>query len=516
MKSFYNDYENLKFRIRNFGLSECENDIDKMIQDYSNHRNIGLVLLKKAQLERNLKNYQNAESIYLQIIDSCTNDIKLFASRDLFKIYIDQGRIEEALILFEKLEIIETDKYELLFSKSLLLRVQGKNFESSRILSSIIKNVDKIDNLNFLQNCLLEIEKNYWDDFKRNNYNSIKSIIKKLTINSNRRIKVRRNLELAHLEQINGNYSEALKLYRIVLNCTDLKNRSIAIIGICKTYLLLGDQNILNSIEFEELKTYEYPEAIYLLAQIYSMNNNYNEAIKILDSTPINCRVIYEKARVFRTYKNYDESIVLFNKCFEESNSFTLKTSSLFNLIYIYIDLNDYEKAFELLTKNEEKLINLDKTSYYQIYAFLCKYFNIEYDSTYNSYSVSQVLNYNFELTCEHVKKHINEFKEVIDFDNISNLLLEISDKLSIKTYFTLTFFDVYNVRYTGKDGRDFFIKTIVIPGTKNIITCFPSKETLFVLDDIDEEIDVKPKEKVIQRKSQIDKFNERYSMKRG
>ena len=65
------------------------------------------------------------------------------------------------------------------------------------------------------------------------------------------------------------------------------------------------------------------------------------------------------------------------------------------------------------------------------------------------------------------------------------------------------------------KDGKETFVKVVVIPDTKDIITCYVEDNLIFTEVEIDDEMEVKPKEKVIKRKSQIDKFNERYNLKR-
>lgn len=512
MDTFYNEYKNLKFKIRKEGIASCGTEIDEMLMKYTEPQHYGLILLKKAQFERVMGNIKNAEQYYLEIQNNSYGDVVLFATRDLFRLYIDQKRINEAENLLGLLEFIDNeDSY--LFQKSLLLRSKNKYLDSSKLLSKLIRKSDKSEDMRLLYDYLIEIDKYYWDDFKRNNYRSIKEIIRKLNSNTNGERKIKHVLRLAELEQINFNYSEALKLYRTLITNKDNQIRSKALVGICKIYLLLGNKDLLNSVEFEELKACQSTDAIYLIAQVYCANGNYEQAMTTLNSIPSNYRIIYEKARIFKAQNNNDAALILFNECYEKSENYTLRTASLFSIISIYIDLKDYEKAFELVNKNKDILINLDKNYYYQLYAFLCKKFDIQYDKTvYNSYSVSQILDYNFDFACERMKKYIHQFKDVIGFDgDISELMNDISTKLTSKTYFNNTFFDVYNVMYEGKDGQSALIKAYVIPDTKDIVTCFPSKESAFILEDMNAEMS---KQKVI-RKSQIDKFNERYGLKR-
>ena len=517
MEKFYYEYENLKYKIRKYGLLKCEEDIDNIISEFKNHRNVGLAKLKKAQVELRFKSQQVAEEILLELQNDIRDDVRLFAKRDLFRLYVDQNRSDDASIIYEQLMAIEKEKYMLQFHKVLMLRCQNNYLDSEKALSNLIRNIDRIDDLCFLENCLSEIESNHWNMFKKENYESIKKLVKKLISNNDNREKTgRRYMFLGRLEQINKNYFEALNIYRKALSSPDPKTRELAIVGICKCYFMLGDTKLQDYVEFEELKKSNSQEAISLLFEIYCQNKNLEKAEKVLENASNDAKTIYNRAKLERLKGNYIESLKLFNRCFEFSRDFSLKANSLINIVKIYVYFKEYKEAFELVNTNRNILFALGETGYYQMYAFLCKKMGVEYDMKYNSYSISQILDYDLNFACEHIKKHEHDFENIEFYENdLEKFLVDIREKLDGKEQLLSTIFDYYKVKVYTKDGKETYVKVVVTPETKDIITCYADDNLIFTEVDIDEEIESKPKEKVIKRKSQIDKFNEKYNLKR-
>lgn len=517
MKEFYYVYEDLKYNIKKKGLLECENAVDDMLEQYKNHRNIGLVKLRKAQMELRFKSEQVAEEILLGLLNDIRDDVRLYARRDLFRLYVEQNRTEDALMMYKQLEMLETSKYTAMFQKTLLLRTQNRMLEASKIMTEILKSIDKIDDLQLLTLCLIEIEGNYWNAFKKINYDLMKKLLLKLIADSNNRENLcRRYIGLAKIELIKNNYSEALNLYKKALATPELKTRELAIIGICKIYFNLGDTNLQDYLEFEELKNYNSSDAVGLLSEIYCANKNYDKAEMLLNSVPEDDGIIYFKAKLARIKKDYIESLKLYKRCFIESKDFALRINSIFSIIKIYTDMKRYQDALEMLNDNRETLLALNTTGYYQIYAFLCKVLGMNYSEGYYSYSINQILNYDLNHACEHIKKHEDGFKNIEFYTgDLSNFLINLQERLDDAEQILSTVFDYYKIKVFSKDGQEIFIKAIVVPCTKDIITCYVDDQLIFTEFDMDEEVEVKQKEKVIKRKSQIDKFNERYNLKR-
>ena len=101
--------------------------------------------------------------------------------------------------LTEKKETGEMGKFERIYNKQKTymfhvakLALKGDSLAEDAVQEAalrLLRNIDKVDDFCFLENCLLEIESNYWNSFKKENYNKIKTLIKKLISKSDNREK---------------------------------------------------------------------------------------------------------------------------------------------------------------------------------------------------------------------------------------------------------------------------------------------------------------------------------------
>ena len=510
MESLANDLKNLKYQTRNMDLETGLEYIEQLLLKYPNN---GLVLLKKAEFKNRNNDYIEAIEIYNYIISTNNGAVRAFAMRDLFKIYIEKNMISEASKLFEQFETIEIDKNFCLAYKATLARCKENITEACYLMATAIKKAYNCDDTYLLDYCLEETFKFYTDDFKREHSTILKQSIQKVYAKVNGKSKARLNIFLAEIEFANGNFQESINLYRDALNYKHNWVRGHSIIGVCKVYLAMGNKNILNTVEFEELKRYDFQEAYYLLAEIYSTYGKYEEALKTIEKAPNNLRMLFEKAKIYGIYGKYEEALELYKYCFEKANFIIFKYSSLFAIINLYLRFDETEKAYQLLKQNSNGLKDVNKHLYFQIYAYLSKKMNFDYDITeYDSYSIQQILNYSFDKTCINMEKHRSEFEETINFEgDFASLLEYLKTKLNTKVYTVTSFFDVYNVKYDGKQDN-FYIRVVVLPNTNNIVTCFPTNKMNMMMKDLND-IEEEPKQKIIKRKTQIEKFNEKYKI---
>jgi len=510
MIDFNKAIKNINFLLKTEGKESALNYIEDLLIEYPNSSGI---LKQKNNIKYKMGQLDEAIEIYLYVIQNNNGITKTFAMRELFMIYIEQNNIEEATKLFDAMSNTNIDKEIYSALRAVLYRTQGKYAEASQIMLDVIKKANCSGETYLLDFCLTEVFRNYTDDFRRINYDIIKKAIQLVYNSVNGKSKAKMNLNLASLEHAIGNYQESINIYRSV-NYKQDWIRGNVLIGICKNYLFMNNPDLLNSVEFEGLKAFTFIDAQHLIVQIYIAHNRFEEALEIIEKHSQNLRMLNEKAKIYKIMGKIEEALNLFMYCHEQSKEayIIFKATTLFSSLSMLLELNRLEEALNILLSNQNILKAININMYHQIYAYLCTRLDIDYDkSQYCSYSVNQILNYNFEDACKHVEKHVEEVKELMEYDGDARTLMDyLSGKLINKVNMYSTLFDVYDVKCVGRTD-DFYIRCIVIPNTKNILTFFPLN--IIKLMDDDEIIEEKPKEKVIKRKSQMDKFKEKYNM---
>lgn len=143
-----------------------------------------------------------------------------------------------------------------------------------------------------------------------------------------------------------------------------------------------------------------------------------------------------------------------------------------------------------------------------------------------HTYLFRQIVDYSEEEFIEHIKKHQLSCSKDVDmteksfffedfpFDNIYNEIkkyIPSEKRLLIDFYHDLY---IFKYDYCGKDKTvtTNYFKVLVLHDTKEIITMFPSSDCENLPYIIDLNYLTEKKEPKIKRRSQIDKFNQRYS----
>lgn len=194
---------------------------------------------------------------------------------------------------------------------------------------------------------------------------------------------------------------------------------------------------------------------------------------------------------------------------------------------YIYLACLDIREGNIKAAKKNIKSISkqfreLNETAIMQLNAIL----GISLPKEKNKfYSIRQIKNYDINEAIEHIKRHTNGFnyyEECGNFNDdidIKELVYYTREKIENMEPSYFNVFDNYVIEYpnvgTYGDIKLDYVEAIVVPNTKNIITMYPvASENIFSKtyngnNKIEEENNyTKSKRK---RKSQIDKFYERY-----
>lgn len=285
-----------------------------------------------------------------------------------------------------------------------------------------------------------------------------------------------------------------------------------------------------------------YQKDSYIKIRNLYKAEKYNVLIKraseYLNLYPDDINVRFMRAKAYRELKMFDESIndLKYNLGITDSNSIQMLIKnkqdidehSLSALYFNYYYLNRYESALELLPlmyhtnclKNHSVFI-----SELIMRVQLGQKVNIDINKNlYSLYTQNQVLNYSEEAALRHIKEHLNEkedkstFNEGIDLDYLFNLIrnnLCRNKRANKQEILEIYYFSIANVGYF--EGMNCsFIKVVVVPNTKNIISMYPTNE---VEDNSisNVECDYKKlfpkKEEKVKTLSRIDKFNAKYNI---
>ena len=195
-------------------------------------------------------------------------------------------------------------------------------------------------------------------------------------------------------------------------------------------------------------------------------------------------------------------------------------------LFYLYYYLGDYEKALSLFP--EVKKINLIDEEKIKLMNIVIKNsLNIlSYEDKFriNTYSSVQIVDYNRNEAIQHLQNHQygyddtkSQFKSKINFEYLFDLVennITPEERNLENAAMDIYYFGIYGIGYDYKGDNANFVKVVVVPNTKNIITIFPTNRVPKTVKNLEYDynklfsLDNKSKTKRI---SQIDKFNNRY-----
>ncbi len=193
------------------------------------------------------------------------------------------------------------------------------------------------------------------------------------------------------------------------------------------------------------------------------------------------------------------------------------KDIGTYNLALFYMRHNNYEEARELINSIGEDYFNSNIHHMRQIQVIL----GIPIPSEYSSYTINQLKNYDRDLAYEHIKFHQEGveynsfFKKDID---INELMMDAISKIQNMKPGYYDVFEHYiiecpNCGEINEENLDYY-KVLIIPGTKNIITMYPVANNNPFAENyiVKDKKEIYLKKEKVKRKSQIDKFNERYN----
>ncbi len=287
---------------------------------------------------------------------------------------------------------------------------------------------------------------------------------------------------------------------------------------IFNTYCDIGYFNDALNVYEKNKKILDEDFKMYLDAKIDLINYNYKDAeIKFNELIKNNSE--YKPSSYFYLAKlaNYNKKYKLeeyYYNCIGDIKEY--KNDSYWKKVCLYLRQNKTKEALDCLKKISKSYIRVHQHQFNQIYAML----DIDiYDYYNDNYTIKQIKNYDFSLALDHIKRHTVEsdyYKSRIVFDShikIDELANDIITELDEDTLKYCDIFNHYIVEYEGAGRNDEieanYIEVITLLNSKNIITMFPvTSDNVFSSCKIDKE----PKK--IKRKSQIEKFNERYTKK--
>lgn len=206
----------------------------------------------------------------------------------------------------------------------------------------------------------------------------------------------------------------------------------------------------------------------------------------------------------------------------------------LLSIIYIFFDLKKYSDALNLIEKFEKHYCDGEEQAVFDQIKII-SYIKLEMDLNFDfheRYATKQLISYSREDAIEHIKTHCYDicgkdihgvFSENINIDKLYDLVtnnIKNGKRIYCCGALEKYIFKYENVGTINGEKMD-FLNVLVIPETQNIVSMFPGTDrdcfdknyiSYFGTVNGDEEIDyISSKQKVIVRKSQIDKFNEKY-----
>ena len=275
-----------------------------------------------------------------------------------------------------------------------------------------------------------------------------------------------------------------------------------------------------------------YDDAIYNTIYDLYLKGKYNVAkrylFEYLEKYPWNINAKILLSKVLMALKEYSEAEKLLKYCIDK---YPKHYVFIQNLVYLYMELEEYEKAYDWYKKldfEEYRKINDKNTSelaalhvFLQIKLGQCK-----------EYSEESAINHILERHVEKEGKQPNVWTKELEngitleeyiylfekHQDIKELIEKISKRIeTAEKEPTIDIVDSYYFKYEniGKSQNTYtdILKVVTIKNTNKIITMFPCEKTenIKIINELEEKKEYRTN-KVRTRKSQIDKFKERYN----
>lgn len=253
----------------------------------------------------------------------------------------------------------------------------------------------------------------------------------------------------------------------------------------------------------------------------YGKDNEYTKSIK------------YFRAKSYRLIGEFEIAEAEFNELIKIKNPKSQAyLYSLVSLFFLYIHLYRFDDALNLLSEiydNKQIIPEMDNIMASELVIRKQKNMSCNVKKHINSYTRNQIMKYDDNnlykhLLTNHMDESINEkdqknhsiFNKNI---NLSYLINYVKDNLSNSVRaneedgFDIYYFAISNVGTNYEDNCN-FIRVVVIPGTNNILTMYPTNVIKGEYNIINCEYDKLYKEEnKVKTLSRADKFKKRYNM---
>ena len=228
------------------------------------------------------------------------------------------------------------------------------------------------------------------------------------------------------------------------------------------------------------------------------------------------------RARSYRKLGKFNEAINDLKHILKQEYN----DHAILELYFIYYYLNMYNDALELLpTIYEKRPMNAYSVSISQtvIKKQLGLDIKLKKDARCD-YIRGQILDYSTEEAIAHLDKHLNKtnenisyFKEGIDirylFDTVRKNI-DSTKKVNTEEIMEIHYFGIGNIGILNNTTCN-FIKVVVVPNTKNIISMYPTNNVDYnYVTNLDIDYDrLFKRENKVKTLSRIDRFNKKYNM---
>ena len=506
-------------------------------------------LLKKINDLKYLKNnnVNDAYNLLQELKEEYPNNDRIKFEEALFYMYSENKNLNYALEILTQLinENRPNKKAALLEATRLSLKI-GK-------LDNVIEYLDELEKCNYKLEQVTILRGRYYEtikDYKTaytyyeralylGNENARNNIIKLDILLSNNKKNLKsinlsttnRLQKIANEININWKISNLDLVYK---DCKIYEKKMIKELSVYKILFLLKQYLQLNKIHDAKRVINNYKEylsndtIIFLQARINLLQGEIFKAkeklMSIKNSNYQQFNAYFYLAQIEKYYKNYNLAKLYLQKIITKTNIDIKKDIAILELIKIYIiekKYNEAKKMLEFITSYDD----IYPTTIEQIKTIINMNTIPNYESNSKKYSIKQLLNYDKNLLKEHLDKHIEKedsstiegkINKLIDIDNLINTVVV---KINNQDRDYNDIFDIYYVEYKGigkiNNEEVNYLEVIVIPDTKNILTMYPAKIPNYFHKTMSYH-DIKNKEECenvkVKRKSQIEKFNERYN----
>lgn len=493
---YMNDYPNnayaeYQYGIIQFHLQKYEEAFSAFESAYNRHENNQYSALYEMGLIKIIqKDIDHAKYYFSKVVKESTTEQKNYALIELAKLERDTGNLEEAETYL--LQAVEEPDYKT--REHALLELAGV-----KILKNELNEADII---------LGKTRDNNDQEFKS----------KKLSLQGKiAYLKGDFDLAVYYLEEALGNKQN--KFYWGVL------------FEIAKAYVKQGrvEEAYNYAQQLESNKDFYNDGMDLLFAEIYYAQEKYQQSKmhykKMLDENRSYSQenILYKLGTIEEIERNYEEAKKYYRKSINKDPKLL---KSYVRLIRLSIKDGDFETCRTMLEMVDylklDNNINNRALKEIRTYLELTKNKKLQIKDTM-PYKRRQIIEYSEEQAIKHINaRHKDgdgsQFSEHIDitalFYGIKEKLTE--DRLSLSRLMDYYLIDFPNIGVA--DGKiTNVLEVVCLPNTKNIITMFPHGDAYedenFDMDEETTEL-VNPKKKVLTRKSQLEKFNERYNKK--